>query len=192
MFGWDSHCLSAAISLWVMDSILQQQHQFIYAWAKSFHSESHTWPRAKNTEAKTETPIWKWLFKLNLELFFLLFIIYFWTNCIYAAFELLFGFCPPYSGLFAILCTPAADDFNGVLLATLLVPALPADGETALAQRRPLKTQLVMQEKLGLLRERTTWRNKNNLNSYEQNKNYPATPELLAPSRKITRHVPHP
>lgn len=36
---------------------------------KSFHSESHKLPRAKNTEAKTKTPIWKW------------------NNYIYAAFE---------------------------------------------------------------------------------------------------------
>lgn len=50
-------------------------------------------------------------------------------------------------------CTPAANDFNSILLASLLVPALSADRETALAQRGPLKTQLVMQEKLGLLQE---------------------------------------
>lgn len=59
MFGWDSHCLSAAISLWVIDSILQQNHKhqvIIYAWAESVHSESHTSPRGKNTEAKTEIP----------------------------------------------------------------------------------------------------------------------------------------
>lgn len=60
----------------------------------------------------------------------------------------------------ALLCAPAADDFNGILLATLLVPALPADGETALAQRRLLKTQLVMQEKLRLLREDNVERKK--------------------------------
>lgn len=66
------------------------------------------------------------------------------TNCIYAASASCFGFCHSNSAQFALLGTPATDDFNSVLLAALLVPALPADGETTLAQWRPLKTQLIV------------------------------------------------
>lgn len=52
--------------------------------------------------------------------------------------------------------SPAADDLDGVVTAALLVSALPAHGETALAQRRPVEAQLVVVEKLGFLHQRDT------------------------------------
>lgn len=44
--------------------------------------------------------------------------------------------------------SPAADDLDGKLALALLVSALPAHREAALAQRRPAEAQLVVLEKL--------------------------------------------
>lgn len=131
-----SKCRDLSLSHGLHPTATPQTHVLYLRMGRKHLLRISTWPRVKNIEATTEIFIKKkkMLIPSQARLY-----------CIYTGFE--------QNSIQALLCTPAADDFNSVLLATLLVPALPADGETALAQRRLLKTQLVMQEKLGLLRE---------------------------------------